>query len=207
VRVNWKLGVAAAAIAVAASGANAAVINIDVNGTQSNGNIDSFLGTVNGYGLAVTTTSLEDASSAFLSSTVISISTTSTGTVMVEVMDDFSIKAGPTKFDTFASVSQPAESGSVDVAHYVSFDGGITETQLADFDFGSSAGAFSDGAGLASDGTFRLRSLYTIVTGATRDLVNVNGDINAQVVPVPAAGFLLVGGLGALAAVKRRKKS
>ncbi len=43
--------------------------------------------------------------------------------------------------------------------------------------------------------------------GVTTRLGGITVDVTAPPVPLPAAGFLLLGGFGALAAVKRRKKA
>lgn len=69
---------------------------------------------------------------------------------------------------------------------------------------GSSLGEFVLNIGSIGSGTNFLQVLREDHGGSTGYAVSVVGDVAA--VPLPAAGFLMLGGLGALAGLRRRKR-
>ena len=68
---------------------------------------------------------------------------------------------------------------------------------------GSVLGEFTLDLGSLGSGTNYLQILREDHGGGTGYAVSVTGDVAA--VPLPAAGFLLLGGLGALAGLRRRR--
>ena len=84
-----------------------------------------------------------------------------------------------------------------------------------DYSFGSLMGSAAAKVGkfdsmaqiVAAGASVVLTFNYTDVIGTATTGPDIDFLVNTQVVPVPAAGFLLVGGLGAMAALRRRKKA
>lgn len=70
---------------------------------------------------------------------------------------------------------------------------------------GASLGEFTLDIGAVGAGMNYLQVLREDHGGGTGYAVSVTGDVAA--VPLPAAGFLLIGGLGGLVALKRRKRA
>lgn len=97
-----------------------------------------------------------------------------------------------------------------------SFTSMIGGPGLANFNFSSSLGTSAGSAGFTGSAAIAFgavfnggRSVFAFFddSGAANDRDWDDMVVRIDVVPVPAAGLLLLGGLGAFAAVKRRRKA
>lgn len=197
----------AAGMAILPLSAGAATISVDIGGGAfTDSTTESvFATTVGGISLKMTSeTATAGEYDARLSSTV--ISTDGVGEVTVTFEEDYDIDAGLSAFETHASVADNAS--NLIVTHYVKFNDEDGFIELSMFDFGSASDTgMSDLDMLDSDGTFTLRSVYRITHSENEKTANMNGDIFVSLapIPVPAAGFLLLGGLAGLVGLRRRK--
>lgn len=134
----------------------------------------------------------------FLGADAASLNPASAGTInmlgsVITIAGAISLDAGINAFDVFSDDGFSLKINGTEIGREENL------TAPANFSFNYDAGA----GGIAD---FEIAWFEGSTTQAALG-VKLNGDTLTAAVPLPAAGFLLIGALGGLAAVKRRRKA
>lgn len=203
---NFVKALAAAAAIALPMSADALSIEIDAGGTTAStsgmGGASFIDSNLNGWNLNISASAFSNGGSEQLSSNAISAVGVGTLTVTTTETFTFGNDGDVLTLAGLASVSNAAS--SITVEHFVDVDGSGFVQAGADLVFASVTGSAATAGYGVVDGSFDLQTVITIVTDAADTTANVNADIVASV-PVPAAGLMLLAGLGGLGAMRRRK--
>lgn len=135
---------------------------------------------------------------AFLGADAASLNPASAGTIdmlgsVITIAGTISVGAGNNVFDVFSDDGFSIKVNGSEIGRQE----GLTAPSNFSFNFDGGLGGLAD---------FEITWFEGSRTQAALG-VKLNGDTLTAAVPLPAAGFLLIGALGGLAAVKRRRKA
>jgi len=203
-----------ALVALAPASAKAVTLNIEdkdsgVTATVSDGATAIFSGSVGAFDISVASAGISSQADEHRLQTT-SIETDGVGWLQITATETDLTDFGASSLNLFGTGSTSDIGHRVRVRHFVDTGGGFVQIgdhiNLWKSDGDVQGGSVGQSFATGPDGILALRTIFDIINTEGNTSSNINATLVAAV-PLPAAGLLLLGGLGGLVAMRRKRKA